>query len=63
MKKKIRMLSPDGFDMFNGKTYNSEKKAWNDFQIWKKRFEDQGYYSSNKKRISLEELQDYMQIV
>jgi hypothetical protein len=49
--------SPDGFGMFMDRIYSSPEKAENDFQLWIKRFERQGYYStSNREQISLDEL-------
>jgi len=50
------MLSPDGFPIEFDKTYSSKKEAEKAFIEWKKRYELQGYYSSNSGRISLEEL-------
>ena len=40
--------SPDGFGMFMDRIYSSPEKAENDFQLWIKRFERQGYYSTSK---------------
>ena len=49
--------SPDGFGMFMDRIYSSPEKAENDFQLWIKRFEKQGYYSTSKReQISLDEL-------
>jgi hypothetical protein len=53
------MLSPDGFSIEFDKTYASKKEAEKAFTEWKKRYELQGYYSSNSGRISLEDLREY----
>lgn len=60
-RKKYQVLSPDGFTIeFDKFTYPSKKKSLEAFNTWKKRFEQQGYYSStNYGRIPLEELEDY----
>jgi hypothetical protein len=62
-KKKYDVLSPDGFSIDAVKTYNSTDEAITAFGEWKKRFEAQGYYSSNNGRISLEDLESYCTIV
>jgi hypothetical protein len=60
---KIEVLSPDGFTIEFGKPYYpSKKKALEAFDKWKKRYELQGYYSSNNGRISLNELEEHMSI-
>lgn len=49
--------SPDGFGMFMDRIYSSPEKAENDFQLWIKRFEKQGYYSTAmREQIPLDEL-------
>lgn len=49
--------SPDGIGMFMDKIYSSPEKAENDFQVWIKRFEKQGYYSTaTREQIPLNEL-------
>lgn len=54
------LLTPDGFTMdFDNTTYPSSKLLEKAFELWKKRFEHQGYYASNKGRIPLDELWDY----
>ncbi|TXG86440.1 MAG: hypothetical protein E6R13_00460 [Spirochaetes bacterium] len=60
-RKKYQVLSPDGFTIeFDKFTYPSKKKAVEAFNTWKKRFEQQGYYSSsNYGRIPLEDLENY----
>jgi len=61
---KIEVLSPDGFTIeFSKPYYPSKKKAFEAFDKWKKRYELQGYYSSNEYgRIPLEDLENYMSI-
>ena len=57
---KYQVLSPDGFTIeFDKPYYPSKKKAFEAFDKWKKRYEVQGYYSSNNGRISLDELENY----
>ena len=60
-RKKYQVLSPDGFTIeFDKFSYPSRKKAIEAFEKWKKRYEQQGYYSStNYGRIDLQDLQDY----
>ena len=60
-RKKYQVLSPDGFTIeFDKFSYPSRKKAIEAFEKWKKRYEQQGYYSStNYGRIELQDLQDY----
>jgi len=59
MGKKIEfdVISPDGFSI-GLNTYKSEKSARVAFKEWVKRYERQGYYSSNNGRIALEDLKD-----
>ena len=61
--KKYNVLSPDGFPIHFSKTYKTIKEAKNAIQEWKKRYEFQGYYSSNRGRIPLNELENYCEIV
>ena len=61
---KLDILSPDGFSIHPTDTYTSKKKALEAFEVWKKRFEIQGYYSSVRfGRISLDELHEYCRFV
>jgi hypothetical protein len=60
---KYVVLSPDGFTIeFSPSYYTSLKKALDAFDKWKKRYEVQGYYSSNNGRIPLNDLVDYCTI-
>ena len=60
--KEIFLLSPDGFSLFPDKSYKTESEAWKDFEIWKERFNIQGYYSSNKGKILLSDLRKEVKI-
>lgn len=62
-KKKYDVISPDGFSISFTDTYKSVEKAQEAFENWKKRFEAQGYYSSNRGRIPLDELEEHCTIV
>ena len=65
MAKKPRydVLSPDGFSIHPFKTYPSKEKALDAFEKWKQRYEAQGYYSSNFRRIYLHDLINHCKIV
>jgi hypothetical protein len=65
MKNKTRydVISPDGFSIHFSDTYATKEDAMNAFLEWKKRFEGQGYYSSNKGRIALNELEKHCQLI
>ena len=63
MPAKYDVISPDGFSIHFSDTYPSKKKAIEAFEKWKKRYELQGYYSSNYGRIPLEELHNHIKIV
>ena len=63
-RKKYDVLSPDGISIHPTDTYSSMKKAVAAFKEWKKRYETQGYYSSNDfGRIHLDDLIDFCQFV
>lgn len=62
-KKEYNVLSPDRFAISFSDTYESIEEAKGAFENWKKRFEAQGYYSSNSGRIPLDELEDHCTIV
>lgn len=57
------VLSPDGFEIVPGESYSSVTEARNAFEVWKKRYEQQGYYSSNHGRIPLEDLIDEISVI
>ena len=63
--KKVRfdILSPDGFSIDREKTYSSRSAAIKAFKAWAKRFEAQGYYSSNRGRINLLDLADECSLI
>ena len=62
-KEKFDVISPDGFSIHFSDTYSSREEAVTAFCEWKKRYEAQGYYSSNKGRIPLDELENHCQII
>ena len=62
-KKRFDVISPDGFAIDRVATYKNRDEAIVAFNIWKKRFEIQGYYSSNHGRIALDDLADFCIIV
>jgi len=53
------IISPDGFDI-SMDNFNSKEEAWAYFDEWVKRYEHQGYYSSCKGRIPLDQLKNYV---
>lgn len=56
-RKKLVVISPDGFTISRDETYPSRFAAIRAFVNWRERFRTQGYYSkSNRSRIPLEEL-------
>ena len=61
--KRYNVISPDGFFIDRVATYKSRKEAITAFEVWKKRFEMQGYYSSNQGRIPLEDLAELCSLV
>lgn len=64
-KKLYDVISPDGFTIRIGvEPFKSMKEAKKYFEMWKKRFESQGYYSSVKHgRIHLLDLEDFCEWV
>ena len=57
-KKKYDVISPDGFSIRIGvPPFKSKEERDAYFEQWKKRYEAQGYYSSNSGRISLSDLE------
>lgn len=62
-EKRYDILSPDGFPIDFSKTYSREE-VLDEFEKWKSRFVNQGYYSStNYGRIPLNLLDDYCQVI
>ncbi len=58
------VFSPDGFAISREETYPSREVAESKLNEWVKRYEHQGYYStSNRERISLDELANHCEIV
>ena len=62
MEKRYNIISPDGIPIHQDRTYTNGEVLL-EFSKWKKRFEIQGYYSSNSGRIPLNELDDYCEVV
>lgn len=62
MSKKHQVISPDGFSIENNDGYDTLEAAREAFELWKSRYTQQGYYSSNRGRIPLDELEDYCSI-
>lgn len=66
MSKSVRhqALSPDGIYIdIEHWDYPSKKAAEKALDKWMKRYEQQGYYSSNQGRIPLEALKEHCSIV
>jgi hypothetical protein len=57
------VISPDGFSIDRVKLYKSEEEAKKAIKDFVKRYEHQGYYSSNRGRIPLDELPERCKIV
>jgi hypothetical protein len=57
------VISPDGFSIHPSDTYSSKPAAEKALKEWMKRYERQGYYSSNRGRIQLSELADHCKII
>lgn len=62
-KKEYIVLSPDGITIHPTDTYPTKKVAKEKFDEWLKRYELQGYYSSNNGRIPLDEVQNHCTLV
>ncbi len=62
-KKRYDVLSPDGFAIEREKDYATREEAIAAFTEWAKRFEKQGYYSSNNGRIPLKDLEDECSLI
>lgn len=62
-KKRYDVISPDGFSIHRTDTYPNRRLAWSALQEWKKGYENQGYYSSNRGRIPLDELAGHCTIL
>jgi hypothetical protein len=57
------VLSPDGFSIHPSQFYLTPESAEAAFHKWAERFKAQGYYSSNRGRIDLLDLQDECSLV
>ncbi len=61
---KYAVISPDGFTIERTESYKTQKQAMDAFELFKKRYESQGYYSSmDYGRIPLDDLADYCQFL
>ncbi len=63
VKKGYRLLSPDGIDIERDTIYKTLDEVETAFNKWKKRYEKQGYYSSNLDQIDLADLADTMTLI
>jgi hypothetical protein len=63
MAIKYDVISPDGFSISFDQFWDSPEEALVAQKEWAKRYEQQGYYSSNGGRIPLAELEDHCRIV
>jgi hypothetical protein len=65
MKKNqsYRILSPDGIDISHDKWKYKESEVKPALEAFAKRYERQGYYSSNNGRIALEDIADCCEVV
>lgn len=61
--KTFRILSPDGIDIRHDKWKHKETEIENELKEFVKRYEKQGYYSSNNGRIALEDIADCCEVV
>jgi hypothetical protein len=59
---KLVVISPDGFPISRDETYPSPFAAIRAFVRWRENYRFQGYYSSMKGRIPLEDLHYYCEI-
>ena len=64
LKKGYDINSPDGISMFPDRIYSTPENAEKDFEVWIKRFERQGYYSTSfRQQIPLNELRSQCRLV
>lgn len=56
------ILSPDGISISWDHQFPTSRLAWECYKRWAKRYEKQGYYSSNFRRIPLNELKRNCQL-
>ena len=61
-QKQFKIISPDGIPIHMKHTID-DNKVLSTFSKWKKRFELQGYYSSNNGRIELCDLDDWCEVI
>lgn len=59
----FNIQSPDWFDI-SMELFKTAEEAWAYFEVWKARFQNQGYYSTRKwEQIPLEEIKDRCTLV
>ena len=59
---RYQVLSPDGIAITH-EDYGTKEEAISAFELWKERYVQQGYYSTNKwEKIAVEDLADYCSI-
>ena len=61
--QKFRILSPDDIDIRMDKFEYTKKQVPQELEDFAKRYERQGYYSSNRGRIPLEEIAEHCSVV
>lgn len=62
LKQVENNFAKDGIAIHHSDTYDSPEQAREKLREWMKRYEAQGYYSSNRGRIPLNELESYCTI-
>jgi len=61
--QKFRILSPDGFELKRDDNEYTQEQVKTELEEFTKRFEAQGYYSSNNGRIPLAEIAENCMII
>jgi hypothetical protein len=61
--QKFRILSPDNIDIRMDKFEYTKKQVPQELEGFAKRYERQGYYSSNRGRIPLEDITEQCSVV
>ena len=62
-KELFRLLSPDGIDIRHDKSTYGRNEVKNELQAFADRYKRQGYYSSMRGRIPLEDIVDCCEVV
>lgn len=58
-KTYFQVISPDGIEIMPDLEHETREPAVQEYVQWTKRFERQGYYSSNRGRIDLQDLHSF----